>query len=55
MKTIAQMAKDPAGYPTGGITPTTTLDEANKIIEQAGSSKGGPTTPPARDGEGRAQ
>lgn len=46
---IAQTERDGQGYPTGGITPTTTLDQANKIIEQAGTTtpKGGnPTAPP---------
>ena len=46
---LAQMAHDPKGYPTGGITPTTSLDQANKIIEQAGTpapKSAPPTAPP---------
>ena len=35
MQRTAQLAEDPNGYPTGGITPTTTVDQANKIIEQS--------------------
>jgi len=31
----AQVERDQEGFPTGGIKPTTTVEEAEKIIEQA--------------------
>lgn len=45
MKT-AQIERDPGGYPTGGISPTTTVDQANQIIEQASTgATDGPSEP----------